>query len=572
MNPARFRRGRFGWPIVHLGAALLLPWLGTSAEPVTRARYLALTAQEGARAPFVAVDFLRGPAGAVGKEQGRWWQLEVRAAPEQSAPPLFIIRALATADPLGEHPGEPRFLRYVLRLPEFGETLDYRDRHTGRALLPAWQDFARWFVPHPAAATRWQQGVPETAEYLGHILTLAHLGRDEAWEPWPDARVLELDRELLVGTGRNFKDKEGRRLPQKPQRQNYTYIPFEEPDYQVMIEAGINLFTIQPRQEAWVRARPVFYLRGVGDDPPLRYPADLYRANYIGPTMFMDEPSILMVGDKNVHNILRFFSDAAALIEKRTRSTYLSEGSYGAFALEKALRGRGVNFGDMRLMQSDLPSWETYYDTTFYQMKGGGAGLVHEGRYQTNEFDAAVARVTGKPRHYTARELLLYHYAFLRGGTRPFGKFWGTAIYGQCDPVIAPEAVTLAYDLGARYLWFWTSDHDHHVPWPEQLALARHVRDHAAAHPRPSIYGPPPRLDTAIVIPNGYFLSLENLWWVRVMDKEGRNDAAQRYRRLLQRAFDAVNECLDQGQSFDITVDDGRKLTGYRRVIRLRDE
>jgi hypothetical protein len=37
---------------------------------------------------------------------------------------------------------------------------------------------------------------------------------------------LDLNREMLVGTGRNFKDAEGRRLPQIPVRRNYTYVRF----------------------------------------------------------------------------------------------------------------------------------------------------------------------------------------------------------------------------------------------------------------------------------------------------------------------------------------------------------
>jgi hypothetical protein len=273
-----------------------------------------------------------------------------------------------------------------------------------------------------------------------------------------------------------------------------------------------------------------------------------------------------------VHNTLRYFSDAAALIEKRTRATYLSSGGYGAFALEKALLERGVNFGDMRLMHPDFPSWETLYDTAFYQMKGGGNGIVHEGRYQLRDFDEAVRRFTGHERKHTARELLQYHYAFLRGGTRPFGKHWGTAIYGQCDPAIAPEAVTLAYDLGARYVWFWTSDHDHHVPWPEQLELTRTLRQHAQTHPRASLSGPPPKVHTVILIPNGYFLSLEDLWWVRVLDKDGKNEASLKYRRLMQRALAVVHECFDKGWDFDIAVDDGRKFFGYRRVVRVSGE
>lgn len=548
----------------------LLSHPAVPAEPV-RARYLALTALPGTPPPFAAVDFIFGPTEKIGRQVHQWWQLEVRTNASQNTPPQLALRALTATDPLASPPDSLAFARYILRLPETDETLEYRDRHTGRALLPGWHEFRQHFVPHRADSSRLRNGFPETCAFLGHVLTLSHTGRGEDWAAWPDVKVLTLDRELLVGTSRNFKDQEGRRLPQKPERRNYTYVPFAQADYPVMIEAGLNLFTVAPNQEAWVRGESVFYLRGADGSPPLRYPADLYRANYLGPVMFMDEPSIIMVGDKLVHNTLRHFSDAAALIEKRTRATYLSADHYGAYYLEWTLLKRGVNFGDLRLMQPDIPSWETLFDTAFYQMKGGGSGFVHEGRYQLAEFDRAVERFTGTPRRHTARELLEYHYAFLRGGTRPFGKHWGTAIYGQCDTNLAPDAVRLAYDLGARYVWFWTSDHDHHLPWPEQLALARTLKDHAAQHPRPSLFGKAARLDTAIVIPNGYFLSLDNLWWVRVLDKDGRNEAAQRYRRLMRRALEAVHRCFDRGERFDITVDDGRPIKGYRRIVRVDD-
>jgi hypothetical protein len=197
---------------------------------------------------------------------------------------------------------------------------------------------------------------------------------------------------------------------------------------------------------------------------------------------------------------------------------------------------------------------------------------VHEGRYQLEEFNQAVERATGLKRKYTPREMLQYHYAFLRGGTRPFGKHWGTAIYGQCDPTLAPEAFTLAYDMSARYFWFWTSDHDHHVPWPEQLELARHLKEHARQHPRPSLANPAPKRDTVIAIPNGYFLSLDNLWWVRALDQEGKNDASQKYRRLMRRALLAVHECFDRDPAFDITLDDGQPIKGYRRIVPIDDQ
>lgn len=545
---------------------------GLSAIPGAEGNYLVLTASNRQGPPFGSVRITRGPEVRVGDETARWWQFEVRLQPKYDEPPLCAVRALTIGDPLEGLTNPVRFERYLLRITETGECLEYRDRHTGRALLPAWADFERHFLPRQAVGSRRQNTLPETCEFLGHVLTLHYSRSDAPWQDWPEPIVLVLDRELLIGTSRSFKDSEGQRLPQQPERRNYNYVQFTGEDYRVMIEAGVNLFTIRPDQEQWVRSEPVFYLRGADGNPLLRYPADLYRANYLGAVMFMDEPSILMVGDTNIHNTLRYFSDAAALIEKRTRHTYTGGGNYGAYRLENSLAKRGVNFGDMRLRQSDYPSWETLYDTAFYQMRGGGAGIVHEGRYQLRAFDAAVERFTGQKRAHTAAELLQYHYAFLRGGTRPFNKFWGTAIYGQCDTNLSPLALTLAYDMGARYLWFWTSDHDHHVPWPEQMALVRHLRAHEKAHPRASIMVEPPKADVAIAIPDGYFLSLDNLWWVRVMDKEGKNKASQKYRRLMQRALAAVQDCFDCKLTFDITVDDGRDIAGYKKVVRVTDE
>lgn len=550
--------------------ALLLPGAFAWAAPEagTHGHYLVLSAKVHTPPPFAAVDFLYGPRERVDGAEHQWWQLEVRTQTDFQSTPLLQLRGLTSRDPLASSEAPLIFARYLLRIAETDEALEYRDAHSGRALLPAWREFQRHFLPRAAQGSDLQDGVAETLAYLGHVLTLQHVGRGVAWEAWDDARALWLDRELLVGTGRNFKDAERRRLPQEPKRQNYTYVPFTRDDYTTMIEAGINLFTITPDQEPWVRGEPVFFLKGA---PAVRYPADLYRSNYIGTQMFMDEPSIIMVGDEHINKTLRYFSDAGALIEKRVRSRYHGAETYGAFQLEKGLIERGANFGDMRLEQCDYPSWETLYETAFYQMAGGLAGIVHEGRYQLAEFDRAVAKWTGTARRHAPEEMLRWHYAHLRGGTRPFGKHWGTSIYGQADPALSPAAVRLAYDMGARYVWFWTSDHDHHLPWPEQLDLARTLRDHARAHPRPSIFRPPPVRDTAIVIPYGYFLSFENLWWVRVLDREGKNDASQRYARLMRRALTAAHEAFERGEDYDITVDNGRTITGYRRVVRLSD-
>lgn len=539
-------------------------------ETGTYGHYAVLTCKVNTAPPFEVVDFIYGPYETIDNEIFLWWQLEARLKEGDDAP-IFRLRALTSYDPLIELPEKCGFQRYILNIPSTDETLEYKERHKGTALLPVWKDFDYYFIPHVAFGSQLQDNLPETLEYLGHVLSLRYVGHGKQWESWENVKVLNLDRELLVGTGRNFKDSEGKRLPQTPERKDYTYVKFTQEDYKIMISAGVNLFTVSPDQEQWVRGEAVFYLRGSSKDSPLNYPADLYRSNYIGSVMFMDEPAIIMVGDKNIHNTLRYFSDASAVVQKRIRERYFSGGSYSAFNLERQLEKNGVNLGDMRLEQYDFPAWETIFEMAYYELSAEVTGIVHEGRYQLDQFNNAVYNVTGSFREHTKEEMLRYHFAFLRGAARAFNKHWGTSIYGQCDPEISPLAISLAYDMGARYIWFWTSDHDHHVPWNEQLELVRYLRQHEAKHPRESIFAEKQILDKAIAIPYGYFLSLENLWWVRALDKDKNNETYQRYYRLLNNAIRAVHEALDSGEEFDIVVDDGREITGYKKVVMIKD-
>jgi hypothetical protein len=96
-----------------------------------------------------------------------------------------------------------------------------------------------------------------------------------------------------------------------------------------MVAAAINSFIVDETQFPWVRGEPVFHIRRGGKH--IAYPTDLYRSNYLGAVMFLDEPGIIMVGDKNIHNTLRYFSDAAAVLQKRIRESFASSGNYSAF-------------------------------------------------------------------------------------------------------------------------------------------------------------------------------------------------------------------------------------------------
>ncbi|MDB6028629.1 MAG: hypothetical protein JWM68_4852 [Verrucomicrobiales bacterium] len=529
-------------------------------------RYVAISTKTDAKPPFAAVDLVYGPTEKISKRELRqWWHLEVRTNVDQVIPSC-IVRALTDGDPLTLKRPQLHFARYQLQIPETGETLEYVDKHSGQPLLPPWLDFQKYFVPQPAEVAHLQKGAPETCEYLGHVVSLQSVGREEGWTNWANVKRLELDREVLVGTGRNFKDAEGKRLPQAPQKTEYTYVPFKQEDYPVMFEAGMNLFMVDGTQQQWVRDEAVFYVLTATP----RFPTDFYRANYFGMAMFMDEPASILTWDQFAQGKVKYFSDAVTLIEKRARVSYDTQ-PYGRYWLESQLAGGGFNFGDMRLAQTECPVWETFFDRSYYALKGGGSGIVHEGRYNLNTFNWVMNQTDAKKRQFTSKQMLQYYYSFLRGGARSFDKPWGTAIYGQCDTNVAPQAFTQAYDMGARYFWFWTSDHDHHMPWPEQLDLSRKLKAHAREHPRNSIYAAPPKLGAVILIPKGYFVSFDWIGWLHVLDnKEG--DEATKYSRLLQRTYDEIHNCLKRGEDFDITIDDGRAIKGYKRVVRLSAE
>lgn len=558
-------------PLACVFVLLLAAHCSGAPETGSRLHYRVLSANSEVAPPFAAVDFVYGPEEKFDGHNFRWWQIELRAQAGQTNTPLCIVRCLTSGNPLEGTREGLQIARYQLQIPETGEALEYVEIHSGQALLPSWENFQKYFLPHAASFTQRQNSAPETCEFLGQILTLQNVQAD-SWPVWPNVKRLELDREVLVGTGRNFKDQEGKRLSQTPKPQDYTYINFKAEDYRTMIDAGMNLFTIAPDQEQWVRDEPVFYLCPEVRKPPLNYPANLYRPNFLGAGMFMDEPASILTWDKYASGLMSHFSDVAAVLETRTRATFQSSDLYyGCHGLEKQLIDLGVNLGDMRLAQTELPVWETQYDRTFYLMKGGGSGIVHEGRYQLDDFNRQVSRFTGKDPHYTAHQMLQYYYSFLRGGTRPFGKYWGTAIYGQCDPKIAPEAFTLAYDMGARYFWFWTSDHGHHVPWAEQVELSRMLKQHARQHPRPSIFATSRKHGIVIAVPNGCFLSFGSLSGLRGIEQDGKNAASQSYHRLMQHALEAVDDCFQRGQDFDITVADGHRIEGYKRIIKITE-
>lgn len=482
--------------------------------------------------------------------------------------------ALLLEDPRlsSENTDDARVLRYIYQECPDLRPIEYTNAVRGGAVTTVFgllQNFMPRFEEDQFKDTLF----PENGRYAGLKIrrtTAGRLSPEDRLEPG-EARVLALNPEMLIGTGRNTRDTHGGRIWSD---EDYPYRRLNESDYHELIEAGFNLFRVDDEQLEWVRHKPVFYQPVRSTPRHIEYPERFYRANDYGDTMFMDEPAVHIVWFvQHWPGYFHTYTDPtqfARLLETRVRETHDSEYFYGRNRLESFLRRAPYDLGDMTLPEDHYPSWETMEWSAWYQLKAGMPGIVHEGRYVSGEipqiFNAEFdTRIPTDP-----ESIFLLTYAHFRGAARMFNGDWGTAIYGQAEEEIVPLAMEMAYDMGARYLWFWTSDRLHHVPYEEQVALTRHITTYAKKHPRP----PLPELNraarTAIALPDGYTFRAYWLWDCGSFHIDRINQEGVTYRRVLAAAAGQVERCIREKTPFDLVYDDQAlraRLDEYDEVI-----
>ncbi len=517
----------------------------------------------GEKPPLDTVVLRIGPEEKLDGKRYRWWQMECL----KSGGGSFFIRVLSRGVPmLGQKRPLREVARYILQEGE-ESPVEYVNAETGKALLTL-LDFRRLLVPVAASSGTEEGQFASRGRLLGQMLTLWEWSGEGEFPAAPNALVLRLDPGLLIGTGRNFRDTLDQRITGD---EDYPYSRFTKEDYDEMIEAGINYFTVDPEQAEWIRRRPVFYEQR--DLKGARFPEILYRSNYTGAVQFVDEPACYIYGDEDAKKGAKRPADLAELLALRVlRTLSIETGPYSSLRLEQALCDAGFNPGLMLVVEPDIPIWETLIQTSFYQLQSGAAsGIIHEGRYRLDSFRASLKKIGLESEWVGEKEMLLFHYAFLRGAARAWDADWGMSIYGQADPAISPLAVTLAYDLGARYIWYWTSDHQHHLPYREQLDLTRRLRAYQKDHPRKSSKELVMAAKVAIALPYGYVMDFGPLWASNDFALDKANEAGVAYGEVVRAAAKQAMDCLKKGESFDFAVEsEVLNLAGYERIIRIR--
>ncbi len=467
---------------------------------------------------------------------------------------------------------DARVLRYIYQERPDQQPVEYVNAVRDRAATTVFgllENFMPTFDPDDLETTLF----PDEGRYGGLRIErheqLTHAASTRL--PVDEARVLRLNPEMLIGNGRNIRDTQGGRIWSGD---DYPYRPLTEEDYAELIDAGFNLFRANDKQLEYLRDQPVYYIRQTTRPRFIEYPEWFYRANYYGETMFMDEPAVHIVWFVQYwpDYIHRFThpTQCARLLETRIRETHDSDFYYGRTRLDHLLKMAPFDLGDMTIEEDHYPAWETMEWSAWYQLKAGMPGIVHEGRYVSGElpqiFNAEFdSRIPTDP-----ESIFLLTYAHFRGAARMFNGDWGTAIYGQCEEELAPMAMEMAYDMGAKYLWFWTSDRLHHMPYEEQLALARHIKAYAEKHPRKPLRETNRAATTAIALPDAYTFRAYWLWDSGSFHMDRENDTGTPYRAVLSAAAGHIERCIKENIAFDLVYDDDvlrSHLDAYEEVI-----
>ncbi|MBU6401854.1 MAG: hypothetical protein KGS61_16170, partial [Verrucomicrobia bacterium] len=462
---------------------------------------------------------------------------------------------------------------------------EYADRFTGAAVLPslgAWE----YLWPRPASDDFRDGVVAARVSWLGHAYAFEPTNRTSAFPVPREVHRLALLPDVLVGVPSTSRTRDDSR---RYDGSDYPMVRLTRADFTEMIRAGMNCFHVDAEQARWLRDEPVFYWGVGGSDVP--FPECLFRSTYLGPALFLDEPA---VGTRDYVIRPRLAKDPA--FGQEITPQVVLEGFKAHFhqavregaptVLVKGLRGRAdVDLGTMRIPQRNLYSWETMIASAAWQLTaepdGGPCALVFEppGRLGSHRTLPEMNMAYGceLPPDDPANLADVIN-GFLRGAARVAHKDWGVSIYGAVDGADAPWLLTHAYDLGAKYFFFWDNAQLACVPYGECLALSRHLWAHVENYPERDLDRLRHAAEVAILLPPGYNLGhvqmgRGNLWGLGELNLERTNRYGIRYRQVMGNFFTEIERCRRLSVAFDLLWDlDGLSLDGYREIVRVRED
>jgi hypothetical protein len=508
--------------------------------------------------------------------EGQWLQLEAT----KKNGDRFSVWALCQGPPTNS---QYTVFRYLLQ-EGTSVPVEYRHAVTEFAVLPT--NGARSFlfpIAAPDVEAAWP--LPAAVTYLGHRYERSDITKGQLQLP-AEPVVRHLRPDVLTGVPHNTRQVDETR---RHDGSDYEYVPLTEDDFKTMIDAGLNCFSADAAQAECFDNAGVFYWGGGSEMP---YPECLYRPLYIGPALFLDEPSVhvrdyvLRARFKEDESLRRSVTPQLAMAElEKLYAETIANGAPAQFI--KGLAGRtDVDLGTMTFVQPNIYSWETMVSSAAYELlfhPETPDAIVFEppGRLGTrrtlpemNMSFGCQIPVTGSD-HFI--DIII---GFVRGAARVSGKQWGISTYGGVDRTESAAFISRAYECGATRFFYWDSAMTACVPFTEVLDRTRHLSALAKDYPDRDL----PRLlraaEVAILLPPGYSLGHVHmgkgpLWGLPELNLERVNREGKTYRTVMGNFFTEIERCIRQGVAFDLLWDLPQvkiEEQGYREVVRVLED
>jgi len=522
-----------------------------------------------------------GPVESDGDADKQW--LALRATKVDGA--RFAVWILARAYPArAADEAAATASRYLLQEGE-GAPKEFVHKFTGAPVLPslgAWE----YLWPRAEGEDFSEGPAPQTVHWLGHPFVLEKKLEQREFPAPTDPRRVELLPDVMIGVPSNKRTRDSIR---RYDNSDYEMVRLTREDYSEMIRAGMNCFQSNREIAEWLKDEPVFQWGVAGAD--VAFPECLFRSTYLGAAVHIDEPAV----STRDYVIRPRLAKEPAFRHELTSNIVLdafktkfheavTKGSPGA--LMTSLRARkDVDLGEMDLTQRNLYAWETMVASSAWELSaeadGGPRAIVFEppgrigSRRTLPEFNMVYGCQLPVENPANFLDVII---GFLRGAARSTDKDWGISIYGSVDRADAPWWLTHAYDLGAKYFFFWDNYQSACVPYDECLALARHIRQHAQERPDRNYSRLVRAAEVAVLLPPGYDLGhvhtgRGDMWGLGELNLERKNQFGIPYRQVMTNFFTEIERCLRSGVAFDLMWDlEGMKLDGYREIVHVRED
>jgi hypothetical protein len=516
-----------------------------------------------------------------------WWQLTVRRSDESH----FTVQWLdSNVQPFARSTANGHVLRYLLQSKD-RDTIEYRDQSTNQALLPEWNFFGQ-LLPKAEYSAKWQNGFFDKGSYLTWPITQTVTGTEANNLAQTTPRVLKINSQVVSGTTNSVRDTNEQRLfdnedqPRVTGVKDYNYREMSAADLDEQLAAGRNYFRASAEQVGYLLDKSAFF--DYRDDYAkvdgvLTFPEALYRSNFSGCSGYIDEPSYLFMRDNMgrltestpAQTARRLSEEARAIAEGRASVPRLAK--YSRVHLEDQFRNLGYDLGKFHFFENSLPIFEASLFHAWYDMESGAPGIMYESSRRFATLAAQTKELCGVELPSRAEEQLRLHYGILRGAARNFGGYWGIGIYGELDPKDHETVFRMAYERGATRFLFYTTADSAHVPYSEQLAATKALRQYAAAHPRPSWQTLRDAAKVCLVLPDGYHDGYYVHRWKALWGQpqsfglDLKNPEGATYRQVLTRFNQEVKKLLQSNAEFDVAVDSGSfRPRGYKTLIYVR--